>query len=169
MLSKHVRTVCGRLTEAIVGNALSGRNLRPESGGLDRRYRHAEGRMGRLSRALHRDGRPASVEDLLRQCAQLERSRGERLTDAVARTAVTLLQDDAVPGHERMTGRELNAHKSVLVAVDCVDLLLATYEADFSEACDREEARRCSAADGRPVASGKLYRRQYLCSIIFEI
>jgi len=74
-----------------------------------------------------------SVDELLCQCMRLEQSFREKFLDVISRTAVTLLKVNAVFGSGRTNPHELNALKTMYVAIDCIDLTMNAYEPDYDE------------------------------------
>lgn len=134
-----MRAMCSKLITAIVQNVL-GRNRG--------RYRVDENRMNNLCRSLGRERPAATIDDLLDQCVQLERSRREHMLDVISQTAAVLLYEDVV-SLGSMTPRQLNAHKSMYVAMDCIDLLLYTFEPDFDDEVDRRRNNRQSDSSMR--------------------
>lgn len=83
-----------------------------------------------------------SIDELLVQCMALEQSFREKSLRSISQTAAVLLKKEIILGHEQMTPRELNAHKSMYVAMDCVDLIMDTYEPDYNEACQVETKKQ---------------------------
>lgn len=79
-----------------------------------------------------------SIDELLVKCMALEQSLREKSLRSISQTAAVLLKKEIIFGYEQMTPRELNAHKSMYVAMDCIDLLMDTYEPDYEEACQVE-------------------------------
>lgn len=85
--------------------------------------------------------KPLSIDELFSQCMRLEKSFREKYLDVISRTAVTLLNKDILPENDRMNQHELHAYKTMYVAVDCIDLLLSTYEPDFNEVLQEENIK----------------------------
>lgn len=129
-----MRAMCRKLITAIIQNVL-GRNRG--------RYRVDANRMNSLCRSLGKERPAATVDDLLDQCVRLERSRREHMLDVISQTAVALLYEDVI-SLGSMTPRQLNAHKSMYVAMDCIDLLLYTFEPDYDDEVDRHWNNRQS-------------------------
>lgn len=129
LFSEKVKNLCSKLTNKIVKNVFC------DSLFVDRYY-YNDDKMNYLYRAMQ-SKKSLSIDELLCQCMQLEESFRENYLNLISRTAVTLLKKEVVPNHDKMTNRELNAHKTVLVAMDCIDLLLSTYEPDYDEACQK--------------------------------
>lgn len=75
------------------------------------------------------------IEELLYQCMQLKQSLKEKCLDLISQTAVTLLKKEIFFEHSQMTQHELNAHKTMYITMDCIDLILSTYEPDHYEVC----------------------------------
>ncbi|XP_029342358.1 MYCBP-associated protein-like [Acyrthosiphon pisum] len=75
------------------------------------------------------------IEELLNQCMQLKQSLKEKCLDLISQTAVTLLKKEIFFEHSQMSQHELNAHKTMYITMDCIDLILSTYEPDHYEVC----------------------------------
>lgn len=78
---------------------------------------------------------PKSIEELLCQCIRLKQSLKEKYLDLISQTAVTLLKNEIFFEHSQMTQHELNAHKTMYITMDCIDLIVSTYEPDYYEVC----------------------------------
>jgi len=82
---------------------------------------------------MTRTEKPLSVEELLYQCMRLEQSFREKFLDVISQTAVTLLKETVIFESGRTNQHELNAFKTMYVAMDCIDLTLNAYEPDYDE------------------------------------
>lgn len=98
------------------------------------KYQHHDVKMKYLYRILQTD-KPLSIDALFYRCMQLEQSFRETFLSSISQTAVTLLKKEIIPEHDQMTRRELNASKVMYIAIDCIDLIMNTYEPDFDEVC----------------------------------
>jgi len=98
------------------------------------KYHYHEEKMKYLYHVLQTEN-PKSIEELLRQCMRLKQSLKEKCLDLVSQTAVTLLKKEIFFEHSQMTQHELNAHKTMYIAMDCIDLIMSTYEPDHYEVC----------------------------------
>lgn len=76
-----------------------------------------------------------SIDELLCLCMQLDKLFREKFVDLISQTAVVLLRKEIIFNYGQMTQRELNTHKTMSVAMDCIDLIMYTYEPDYNEAC----------------------------------
>jgi len=75
------------------------------------------------------------IEELLYQSMQLKQSLKEKCLDLISQTAVTLLKQDIFFEPSQMTQHELNTHKTMYITMDCIDLIMNTYEPDHYEVC----------------------------------
>lgn len=98
------------------------------------KYQFNDVKMKYLYRKLQTD-RPLSIDALFYRCMQLEQSFREKFLSLISQTAVTLLKKEIIFEHDQMTQRELNASKVMYIAIDCIDLIMNTYELDFDEVC----------------------------------
>lgn len=100
------------------------------------KYQTHKNKMMCLYRVLQTDKR-FSIDELLWRCMQLEQSFRELFVDLISHTAVALLKKKVVFGHSQTTLYELNAHKTMYIALDCIDLIINTYEPDYDKACQQ--------------------------------
>lgn len=109
------------------------------------KYQYHDVKMNYLYHILKME-KPFGIDELLYQCMLLEQSFREKYLDLISQTAVTLLKRELFFEHDQMTQRELNASKTMYMAIDCIDLIMSTYEPDFDEVCkelnENEEQRQ---------------------------
>lgn len=98
------------------------------------KYQYHDVKMKCLYRILQTD-RPLDIDALLYQCMQLEQSVREAFLNVISQTAITLLKKEIIFEHDQMTQREMNASKVMYIAIDCIDLIMNTFEPDFDEVC----------------------------------
>lgn len=125
--------MCSKVARAFVQNLFGGAGR----SAVGDKYHYHGYKMDRLYHAMHvTESGPVPLDDLVRRCTQLDRSLANKYSDLVGRTAVTLLKSEMVCGHGvQLTGRGLNARKTMYVALDFIDLTLNAYEPDYDEAC----------------------------------
>jgi len=99
-----------------------------------KKYHYHDEKMKHLYHILQSED-TKGIEGLLYQCMQLKQSLKEKCLDLISHTAVTLLKKDIFFEHSQMTQHELNAHKTMYITMDCIDLILSTYKPDHYEVC----------------------------------
>lgn len=123
---------CSKLAKTIVHNAFSESY---KSYPVEKYYYHID-KMNYLYILLHKD-KLLSIEELLYQCMRLEQKCKEKYLNLISQTSVILLKNENIFEYEQMSRHELNAHKTMYIALDCIDLLMNTYEPDYDEACQK--------------------------------
>lgn len=108
------------------------------------KYQYHDEKMKHLYHILQTEN-PKSIEELLDQCIRLKESYKEKYLDLISQTAVTLLKKEMFNDYDLMTQYELNAHKTMYITMDCIDLILNTYKSDHDEVC--QELNKNSVED----------------------
>ncbi|XP_026807747.1 uncharacterized protein LOC113550231 [Rhopalosiphum maidis] len=98
------------------------------------KYHYHDEKMTYLYHTLQTEN-SKSIEELLYQCMRLKESLKEKCLNLISQTAVTLLKKEIVFEHSQMNHHELNAHKIMYITMDCIDLIISTYEFDHDEVC----------------------------------
>jgi len=101
---------------------------------LIEKYHYHDEKMKYLNHILQTEN-PKSIDELFYQCMQLKQSLKEKCLNSISQTAVSLLKNEMFFEHNQMTKHELNAHKTLYITMDCIDLIVNTYESDFYEVC----------------------------------
>ncbi|XP_015364671.1 PREDICTED: uncharacterized protein LOC107162332 [Diuraphis noxia] len=99
-----------------------------------KKYHYHDEKMEYLNHVLQTEN-TKSIEELLCQCMLLKESLKEKYLDLISQTAVTLLKNEIFFERSLITQHELNAHKTMYITMDCIDLIMSTYEPDHYEVC----------------------------------
>ncbi|XP_025202638.1 uncharacterized protein LOC112599790 [Melanaphis sacchari] len=128
-LSEKFNGLCTKSTNKNHQNAF----LEDKSTFIEKYHYHDE-KMKYLYHILQTEN-SKSIEELLNQCMQLKQSLKEKYLDIISQTAVILLKKEIIFEHNQMNQHELNAHKIMYITMNCIDLIMNTYEFDHNEVC----------------------------------